>query len=68
MRGSLVKIVALSEELTVKAAKFKLKYYGKLSLADRCLIALAGRVKARIVTTDSDIGDIEGGWTIFIQV
>ena len=52
LRDSPVNIVGADSELTVEAARLKLKHYNTLSLADCYLIALAKRMKAAIVTTD----------------
>ena len=41
--------------MSLEAAKPKLKYLTKLSLADCYLIALAKQLKATILTTDSTI-------------
>ncbi|RLF17287.1 MAG: PIN domain nuclease, partial [Thermoprotei archaeon] len=46
LRNSPVTIVGVDEDLTIRAAKLKLKYYDVLSLADCYLIALAKRNKA----------------------
>ncbi len=58
LRDSPIKIIDMNEELTVEAAKLKLKYYNVLSLADCYLIALAKRNRATVVTTDHNIKDI----------
>jgi len=50
-----INVVTVDEELTLEAAKLKLKYYNVLSLADCYLIALAKRIKARVITTDPGV-------------
>jgi len=45
-------------ELTVEAARLKLKHAGKLSLADCYLVALAKLRKATVVTADSSIREV----------
>ncbi len=50
-----IKVLVVNKELTIEAAKLKLKYYNLLSLADCYLIALAKKIRARVVTTDHDI-------------
>jgi len=55
LRNSPVTIIGVDEDLTVKAAKLKLKHYNTPSLADCYLIALAKRIKAVTVTTDSNV-------------
>ncbi len=59
LRSSPIKIVGVDEELTIEAAKLKLKYYNTLSLADCYLIALAKRSRATIVTTDRSIRSVD---------
>ena len=58
LRNSPINIIGIDEELTIEAAKLKLKYYNILSLADSYLIALAKRNRATIVTTDRDIKNV----------
>ncbi len=50
MRNSPILIINVDEELTLEDAKIKLKYYGKLSLANSYLIALARKLGATILT------------------
>ena len=58
IKASPIKQVPIEGELTREAAKVKLKYRSKLSLADAFLIALTRRVKGVALTTDSVIKDI----------
>jgi len=60
LRSSPVEILGVDEELTLAAAKLKLRYYNTLSLADCYLLALAKRRKATIVTTDKALKSVEG--------
>jgi len=59
LRNSPIEIIGVNEDLTLSTAKIKLKYYEKLSLADCYLVALAKKLKATILTTDSTLRDIE---------
>ncbi|HEW94066.1 MAG TPA: PIN domain-containing protein [Thermoprotei archaeon] len=56
------------EDLTVNAAKLKLKYYSILSLADCYLIALAKRSKATIITTDQNVKSVDEYPTILLPI
>lgn len=58
LRDSPIKVVDVNEELTVEAAKLKLKHYNVLSLADCYLMALARLNKATVVTTDHNIKNV----------
>lgn len=60
LRSSPVEILGVDEELTLAAAKLKLRYYNTLSLADCYLLALAKRRKATVVTTDKALKSVEG--------
>ena len=62
IRSSPINITSPNENLTLKAAKLKLKHYKTLSLTDSYLIALANQLKATIITTDKDIEDIDEAW------
>ena len=66
LRNSPVTIVGVDEDLTIRAAKLKLKYYDVLSLADCYLIALAKRNKATIVTTNHYIKEVNEAPTILL--
>ncbi|MEM0267455.1 MAG: type II toxin-antitoxin system VapC family toxin [Thermofilum sp.] len=55
VRRSPVKVVGVDEQLTLEAAALKLKHWQKLSLADCYLLALAKRLNAAVVTTDSNV-------------
>ena len=68
LRESPITIVEVGEELTVAAAKLKLKYYNLLSLADCYLIALAKLYKATIITTDSRVKEVGEAPTILLEV
>ncbi len=68
LRSSPIKIVGVDEELTIKAAKLKLKYYNTLSLADCYLIALAKRSRATIVTTDRSIRSVNEAPTTLLAI
>ena len=66
IRNSPIKVVGLDEELTVEAARLKLRYYKMLSLADCYLVALARKKKAYIITTDEDIKNVEGVYVVVL--
>ena len=68
LRSSPIVVVGLDEELTVEAAKLKLKYYDRLSLADCYLIALAKRNRATIITTDNAIKEVKEAPTVVLPV
>ena len=68
LRSSPIKIVGVDEELTIEAAKLKLKYYNTLSLADCYLIALAKRSRATIVTTDRSIRNVNEAPTTLLAI
>jgi len=55
LRTSPIRIVGVDENMSLEAAKLKLKRLTKLSLADCYLIALAKQLRATILTTDSTI-------------
>jgi len=59
LRNSPIEIVGVGEDLTLSAAKIKLKNYEKLSLADCYLVALAEKLKATILTTDPTLRNVE---------
>ena len=68
LRNSPIVIVGVDEDLTINAAKLKLKYYNVLSLADCYLIALAKKNKAKVITTDQDIKEVNEAPTILIPI
>ncbi len=68
LRSSPIKIVGVDEELTIEAAKLKLKYYNTLSLADCYLIALAKQSRATIVTTDRSIRNVDEAPTTLLAI
>jgi len=68
LRESPITIVEVGEELTVAAAKLKLKYYNLLSLADCYLIALAKLYRATTITTDSRVKEVGEAPTILLEV
>ena len=68
LRNSPIDIVSVDEDLTINAAKLKLKYYNVLSLADCYLIALAKKNKAKVITTDPDVRNVNEVPTILIPV
>jgi len=67
LRNSPITIVGVDEDLTIRAAKLKLKYHNVLSLADCYLIALAKRYGAIIVTTDHNIKEVKEASTILLE-
>ncbi len=68
LRNSPITIVSIDEDLTLEAAKLKLKYYNILSLADCYLIALAKQNKATIITTDHNIKNVNEAPTILLPI
>ncbi len=68
IRSSPIEIIGLNKELTVNAARLKLKYYNILSLADCYLVALAKQKKACIVSTDGGVKKVEGVRTIVLSI
>jgi len=58
IRNSKIKQVPASGELTRQAAKVKLKYRDKVSLADAYLITLARIVNGIVLTTDRRVKEI----------
>ncbi|MCD6195297.1 MAG: type II toxin-antitoxin system VapC family toxin [Staphylothermus sp.] len=68
VRNSPIKIIGLNEELTTEAAKLKIKYYNTLSLADCYLIAFAKKYKAKIITTDHVVKNVNEAPTILIPI
>ena len=68
LRNSPINIVSVDEDLTINAAKLKLKYYNVLSLADCYLIALAKKNKAKVLTTDQDVKDVNEVPTILMPI
>ena len=68
LRNSPIAVVGVDEFLTTEAAKLKLKYYGRLSLADCYLIALAKQKKADIITTDKDVEKVKEVPTLLLPL
>lgn len=68
IRKSPLKIEGVDEDLTLEAARLKLKHYNVLSLADCYLIALAKRYNSTIVTTDHEIKKVDEAPTILIPI
>ena len=68
LRNSLIKIVGIDKSLTVEAARLKLKYYKRLSLAHCYLIALAKQREAEIITTDADVKDVNEVSTVLLSI
>jgi len=68
LRSSPVSIVGVDEELTIEAAKLKLKHHAILSLADCYLMALAKRRDATIVTTDRYVKDVGEAPTVLLPL
>ncbi len=68
LRNSPIVIVGINEDLTIIAAKLKLKHYNTLSLTDCYLIALAKLNKATIVTTDHSIKEVNEVSTVLLPI
>jgi len=68
IRSSPIKIISPDENLTLKAAKTKIKHSKTLSLADSYLTALANQLKATIITTDKNIKNINEAATILLTI
>ena len=58
IRASPIKQVPVKGELTKEAARIKLRYRGRVSLADAFLIALTQMIGGIVLTTDSTIKEI----------
>lgn len=58
IRASPIKQISVKGELTKEAARIKLRYRGRVSLADAFLIALTQIVGGIVLTTDSTIKEI----------
>ena len=67
LRNSPITIISIDEDLTIRAAKLKLKHYNILSLADCYLIALAKQNGATIVTTDHNMKEVNEAPTILLS-
>ncbi len=67
VRNSPIRQVPAAGDLTREAAKIKLKYRGKISLADAYLIALALQTRAAALTTDSVVKEILRRKCIFFK-
>ena len=68
VRNSPIKQVPAEDELVREAAKIKLKYRNKISLADAFLIALTHQVKGIALTTDPAIKEILKNKCKFFEV
>jgi len=68
LHNSPIRIVGINESLTVEAARLKLKYYKRLSLADCYLIALAKQREAEIITTDADVKEVSEVPTVLLSI
>ena len=68
LRSSPIAIVGVNEKLTVEAARLKLRHYGRLSLADCYLLALAKLAKATVVTTDGAIEEVGEAPAVLLRV
>jgi len=68
IRNSPLVVKEIDEALTVEAARLKLKYYDKLSLADCYLFALAKQLKSSVVTTDSRVKEVMEAPTRLIRM
>lgn len=58
IRNSRIKQIPAQGELTRQAAKYKIRYRRKISLADAYLLALAKKVKGTVLTTDERLKEI----------
>jgi predicted nucleic acid-binding protein len=63
-----IKIVTLDGELILESARLKHKYWDKLSLAYAYLAALAKRLRAKIVTSDTTLAEIEEAETVLVPL
>lgn len=63
-----IKIVTLDGELILESARLKQKYWDKLSLAYAYLAALAKRLRAKIVTSDTTLAEIEEAETVLVPL
>mgnify|MGYP000167910126 CR=1 FL=1 len=68
IRNSRIAVLTLDENLTEKAAKFKLKYRNLLSLVDCYTAALAEVVKGTILTTDENLASIKEVKAVLFKV
>jgi len=68
IRASPIRIVGVDEELTVQAAKLKLRHYSRLSLADCYLLALAKKLGATVVTTDHAVREAGEARVILLRL
>lgn len=67
-RNSPIKIVTLDGELTLESTRLKHKYWNKLSLADAYLAVLAKQLRAKIVTSDTTLAEIEEAETVLVPL
>ena len=67
-RRSRIVIVAPDETITRDAAKLKLKYHDKLSLADCFAISTAINNHCTLITTDNKIRQVKEVRTVYLEV
>jgi hypothetical protein len=67
-RNSPIKIVTLDRELILESARLKHKYWNKLSLADAYLAVLAKQLRAKIVTSDTTLAEIEEAERVLVPL
>jgi len=67
-RRSRIVIVAPDEAITRDAAKLKLKYHDKLSLADCFAISTAINNHCTLITTDNKIRQVKEVRTVYLEV
>ncbi len=67
-RRSMIMLVAPNEMITRDAAKLKLKYHGKLSLADCFAISTAINNHCTLITTDAKIKPVKEVTTVYLSL
>ena len=60
IRNSSIRQIAAGGDLTIEAARIKLRYRRRISIADAYLIALARMVNGVILTTDKTVKEVYG--------
>ena len=68
IRASPIKQIPAGDEITREAGRIKLKYRGKISLADAFLIALTHQVEGIALTTDLIIKEIMNDKCKFFEI
>ncbi|MCY0867863.1 MAG: type II toxin-antitoxin system VapC family toxin [Desulfurococcus sp.] len=68
IRNSRIKLVPVQGELTRQAAKYKIMYGRKISLADAFLIALAKKINGIVLTTDKRIKEVLEDKCIYFSI